>query len=144
MPQSRGGLMLYNWASENPNHVSAIAGIYTVCDLSSWPGLVKASAAYGTTAQELGKNLHQHNPLDRLAPLAKHKIPILHIHGDNDRPVPIERNAAELVRRYGELGGRAELIVIPGKGHEEAKEIFQCQQVVDFVIQHARGPSPQD
>ena len=144
MPQSRGGLMLYNWAAENPKHVAAVAGIYTVCDLSSWPGLAKASAAYGTTEQEFGKNLHHHNPLERLAPLAKQKIPILHIHGDRDRPVPIERNAAELVRRYRELGGEAELIVVPGKGHEEAKEIFQRQQLVDFVMQHAHRPDPQD
>ena len=33
LPQSRGGLMLYNWAVENPGRVSCIAGIYTVCDL---------------------------------------------------------------------------------------------------------------
>jgi hypothetical protein len=39
MPQSRGGLMLYNWAVEHPRRVACIAGIYTVCDLRSFPGL---------------------------------------------------------------------------------------------------------
>ena len=63
---------------------------------------------------------------------------------DSDRPVPIERNAAELVRRYRELGGEAELIVVPGKGHEEAKEIFQRQQLVDFAIEHAHRTGLQD
>ena len=50
--------------------------------------------------------------------------------------------AGERLRR--ELGGEAELIVVPGKGHEEAKEIFQRQQLVDFVMQHAHRPDPQD
>ena len=36
LPQSRGGLMLYNWAAENPERVACIAGIYTVCDLLSY------------------------------------------------------------------------------------------------------------
>ena len=48
MPQSRGGLMLYNWAAEHPNHVACIAGIYTVCDMSSWPGLKPVSYTHLT------------------------------------------------------------------------------------------------
>ena len=38
LAQSRG-LMLYNWAAENPQCVDRIAGIYTVCDLRSYPGI---------------------------------------------------------------------------------------------------------
>ena len=37
LPQSRGGLMLYNWAAEHPDRVSCIAGIYPACDLRSFP-----------------------------------------------------------------------------------------------------------
>ena len=138
MPQSRGGLMLYNWAVENPDHVVCIAGIYTVCDMSSWPGLKRASAAYEMSEDALAGVLQKHNPIDRLGPLAETGIPILHIHGDSDKAVPLERNAGELVRRYRKLGGKIKLIVVPGKGHEEAPEIFQCQQVVDFVIRNTR------
>lgn len=138
MPQSRGGLMLYNWAAEHPNQVACIAGIYTVCDMSSWPGLKRASTAYEMSEQQLAAVLPKHNPIDRLAPLAEAGIPILHIHGDSDKPAPIERNAGELARRYRKLGGKIKLIIVPGKGHEEAPEIFQCQKVVDFVIKHAR------
>ena len=138
MPQSRGGLMLYNWAAEHPNHVACIAGIYTVCDMSSWPGLTRAAPAYEMTEDELAQVLPEHNPIDRLAPLAAAEIPILHIHGDSDKPVPLERNSGELACRYRRLGGNVTLIVVPGKGHEEAQEIFQCQQVVDFVLKHAR------
>ena len=71
--------------------------------------------------------------------MGKAGIPILHIHGDSDRPAPIERHAGEVARRYRKLGGKIQLIVVPGKGHEEATEIFQRQQVVDFVIKNARS-----
>ena len=141
MPQSRGGLMLYNWAAEYPDHVACVAGIYTVCDMSSWPGLKRAAPAYGLSEDELAAVLSQHNPIDRLQPLADAGIPILHIHGDSDKPAPIEENSGELARRYRELGGSIQLVVVPGKGHEEAPEIFQCQQVVDFVIRNARSGS---
>ncbi|MCH2202185.1 MAG: prolyl oligopeptidase family serine peptidase [Fuerstiella sp.] len=139
MPQSRGGLMLYNWAAEYPNHVACIAGIYTVCDMSSWPGLKRASPAYEMSEQQLAEVLSKHNPIDRLRPLAESCIPILHIHGDSDTACPVERNAGELERRYRKLGGKIKLIVVPGKGHEEAPEFFQSQQVVDFVIENARS-----
>jgi hypothetical protein len=136
LPQSRGGLMLYNWAVENPSHVACIAGIYTVCDLRSYPGLDRACGAYGLSAAELAAHLAEHNPIDRLAPLAKAGVPILHIHGDADKVVPLEKNAGELARRYRELGGQVRLIVIPGKGHQVCNEFFQCQELVDFVAEH--------
>ena len=88
--RSRGGLMLYNWAVENPDKVSGIAGIYPVCNVTSYPGLKRACGAYKMTAEELEAKLKEHNPPERLAPLAKAKIPIYHIHGDNDKVVPLE------------------------------------------------------
>ena len=141
LPQSRGGLMLYNWAAENPDRVACIAGIYPVCDLRSFPRLERACAAYGLTAAELRAHLAEHNPIDRLAPLAKANVPILHVHGETDRVVPIEPNSAELARRYRALGGTVRLIVVPHQGHQESDQFFHCQELVDFVIANlARGP----
>jgi len=134
LPQSRGGLMLYNWAAEHPDQVQCIGGIYTVCDQSSWPGLAVSSPAYGLTEQELRSHLAEHNPIDRLLPLVKAGVPILHIHGDADALVPLDRNAGELVRRYRELGGRARLIVIKGKGHEVCREFFENEALVAFFL----------
>ncbi|MEZ5302011.1 MAG: hypothetical protein R3F11_15405 [Verrucomicrobiales bacterium] len=37
LARSRGGLMLYNWAAENPGKVGGIAGIYPVGNLKSYP-----------------------------------------------------------------------------------------------------------
>ena len=136
LPQSRGGLMLYNWAIENPGRVACIAGIYTVCDLRSYPGLARACGAYSLSVSELEAHLAEHNPIDRLSPLAKAGVPILHVHGDADTVVPLEKNSGELARRYRALGGNVRLIVIPGKGHQVCAEFFQCQELVDFVAAH--------
>lgn len=133
LAQSRGGLMMYNWAVENPEKVRCIAGIYTVCDMRSYPGLSRAAKAYGMTEAELEKALPQHNPVDRLEPLAKAKVPLLHIHGDSDKVVPLEANSKTLIERYKALGGSAELIVVPGKGHAELDEFFQDPRVLKFL-----------
>lgn len=133
LPQSRGGLMLFNWASLHPSEVVRIAGIYPVCDLRSYPGLTVASKAYGMTEQELEAQLKQHNPIDLLSPLARANVPVLFIHGDSDKVVPLQDNSAEFARRYRKLGGAAKLIIVPGKGHEEVDEFFKSAPFVTFL-----------
>ena len=135
LPRSRGGLMLYNWACENPDSVAGIAGIYPVCNVTSYPGVAKACRAYEMTAAELTAQLTKHNPIDRLAPLAKAKVPIFHIHGDKDTVVPLKDNSGEVAKRYRALGGAMELVVPPGQGHNMWQGFFQCQKLVDFVIE---------
>jgi alpha-beta hydrolase superfamily lysophospholipase len=137
--RSRGGLMLYAWACENPYKVGAIAGIYPVCDIASYPGIETAAKAYGLTAGELRSELQKHNPLDRLQPLAKAGVPLFAIHGDADRVVPLERNSGEMARRYAALGGKMDLVVPKGQGHNMWRGFFECQELVDFVIKHARA-----
>jgi pimeloyl-ACP methyl ester carboxylesterase len=136
LARSRGGLMLYNWAAENPQSVAAIAGIYPVGDLESWPGLGKASHAYGLTPVELSARLPAHNPIERLAPLAKAGVPIMHIHGDKDRTVPLAQHSAEIKRRYDQLGGQMTLEIIKGGGHDMNPHWFENQALVDFIIRH--------
>ena len=141
LPQSRGGLQFYNWAAQHSASVERIAGIYPVGDLRSYPGLDKAAPAYGLTSEQLEKELAAHNPIDLLDPIAKAGIPIFHIHGDSDTLVPLEANSGEIARRYRALGGSMELVVVAGKGHEEADEFFQSQRLLDFIIQeHPQTP----
>ena len=142
LARSRGGLMLYNWAVEHPDSVACIAGIYPVCNLNTYPGIDKACGAYGMTRQQLTDVIAQHNPVDRVEPLAKAGVPMLHIHGDVDTVVPLEMNSGELARRYRHFGGEMTLIVMKGQGHNMWPGWFQCQQLVDFVIAHARGNGP--
>jgi len=137
LARSRGGLMLYAWAAENPDKVCCITGIYPVCNIASYPGLRRASGAYGLTANELNAQLTEHNPIDRLAPLAKAKVPIFHIHGDMDRVVPLDKNSAIIKQRYDALGGPMTLEVVKGQGHNMWAGWFQSQVLVDFLIKHA-------
>jgi pimeloyl-ACP methyl ester carboxylesterase len=132
LAQSRGGLMIYNWATENPDKVRCVVGIYPICALS--PQMLKKSApAYGMTPEELEKQIKEHSPIDRLEPLAKAGVPILHIHGDADKVVPLEKNSKIMLERYTALGGKMQLIVVPGKGHEEIPEYFQEPRLVQFL-----------
>lgn len=139
LARSRGGLMLYNWAAENPQSVGGVAGIYPVCNIASYPGVQRAAGAYGMNAKDLEAKLTEHNPIDRLELLAKAKVPILHIHGDKDGTVPLEANSAELGRRYKALGGPVEIAVIPGQGHNMWKGWFESQELTDFAIARALG-----
>ena len=138
LARSRGGLMLYNWAVEHPGSVGGIAGIYPVCDLRSYPGIDRAAGAYGMTPAQLTEVLARHNPVDRLEPLARAGVPVFHIHGDVDTVVPIEANPAELARHYRRFGGAMTLKVIRGQGHNMWPGWFQCQELADFVIAHAK------
>lgn len=137
LARSRGGLMLYNWAVENPEKVGGIAGIYPVCNLESYPGLKKAAPAYQLTTEDLRKRLPLHNPIERLAPLAKAGVPILHLHGDNDRIVPHRDNSAILARNYQALGGPISLEVFAGQGHNMWTGWFQSESLTVFVIRSA-------
>ena len=137
LARSRGGLMLYCWAVDNPEKVNCIAGIYPVCNIASYPGLNRACGAYGMTEPELAANLAAHNPIDRLSSLAKARVPIFHIHGNIDKVVPLDANSGLVAKRYEDLGGKMDLQIAEGQGHNMWKGFFECQPLVDFVIQHA-------
>ena len=141
LARSRGGLMLYNWAAENPEYVACIAGIYPVCNLRSYPGLARACDAYGMSEEQLAAELVEHNPIDRLAPLAKAKVPIFHIHGDSDSVVPLDKNSGVVKERYDRLGGEMELEIVKGQGHNMWSGWFNSHSLVDFVIAHGKNQS---
>ena len=137
LARSRGGLMLYGWAAENPGKVSGAAGIYPVCNIASYPGVAKAAPAYGLTAEEMAGELTKHNPVDRLRPLAEAKVPVFHIHGDSDTVVPLAANTALLAERYRGLGGPVEVEVVVGRGHDMWEGWFRSERLTDFVIERA-------
>lgn len=133
--------MLYSWACDNPDKVGGIAGIYPVCSIASYPGVDKAASAYEMTAAQLQDALTLHNPVDRLEPLAKAKVPLFAIHGDVDAVVPLGLNSGAVADRYKALGGKMELVVPKGQGHNMWSGFFECQELVDFVLRHARSES---
>lgn len=124
---SRGGLYVYNWASRNPRCVGAIYGDNPVCDFKSWPGgkgvgpgspddwrALQQCYGFRTEADALA---YRGNPLDRLAPLARARVPIVHVCGDADEVVPYPENTVILRERYERLGGTIHVIVKPGLHH---------------------------
>ena len=139
LARSRGGLMAFNWASDHPQSVAGIAGIYPVCNLASYPGLAKAAPAYHLEPEVLQRHLARYNPLDRLRPLARAHVPVFLLHGDIDTLVPLDANSGELASRYRALKGPVDLQIAHGQGHNMWTGFFECEPLVEFVIR--RGGS---
>jgi alpha-beta hydrolase superfamily lysophospholipase len=139
--RSRGGLWVTSWALGNPDKVAGIAGIYPVLDLRTYPSLAKAAPAFELSEAELKSKLEDLNPINHVEVLARHKVPVFIIHGDDDKVVPLKQNSAELVARYKSAGQRnaVTLIVAEGQGHNYWEGFFRCQSLVDFVIARAKA-----
>lgn len=140
--RSRGGLWVCNWACDHPDRFAGIAGIYPVYDLRSYPALSKAAPAYGLSESELSSRLNEFNPIARAGVLAKAKLPVYIIHGDEDKVVPLEANSAALASLYRAAGNESAITVnvVKGQGHNFWEGFFQCQELVDFVVKVAKQP----
>lgn len=139
--QSRGGLITLAWAFRNPDKVRAWAGIYPVCNLTSWPmrfSRKETLADFALTEDALLSRLGEFNPVDKLAGLASRKVPMFSVHGDKDGPVPYEENTGLLKERYEAAGGECTVKIIPGGGHEISPAFFECQELIDFIVKHSR------
>jgi lysophospholipase L1-like esterase/pimeloyl-ACP methyl ester carboxylesterase len=144
---SRGGLYCYNWAIANPGKVSCIYGDAPVCDFKSWPGgkgkgkgspdnwaRVLTLWGFKDEAEALA---YQGNPVDKLASLAKAKVPLIHVFGDVDDVVPPDENTLLLTERYRQLGGTIELIAKAGVGHHP-HGLQDSSLVVNFLAKHSK------
>ena len=143
---SRGGLYAYRFASEYPERVAVIYGDAAVADFKSWPGgKGKGKGSGGDWAavikcygfkDEAEALAYPGNPIDRLEPLAKAKIALIHVVGDADDIVPPAENAAIIGERYKALGGTFEIIHKPGVGHHP-HGLDDPTPVVKFILEHA-------
>jgi len=143
--RSRGGLWVTSWACDHVDQVAGIAGIYPVFDLRTYPGLVKAAPAYGLTADELTAKRGDHNPIERVDILAKAKVPVFIIHGDEDKTVPLRENSAEFSARFKAAGAQdaVTLVVAKGQGHNYWEGFFRCPELVEFAIDRALNGAAQ-
>ncbi len=139
--RSRGGLWVSSWAASAPDKVAGISGIYPVFDFLTYPGLKRAAPAYGLGPDRLEAAAAELNPINKAGLLAKAGIPVFIIHGEDDKVVPLEKNSAELKRRYEAVGrgNQIELITIKGQGHNFWPGFFHCQELVDFTIARAKA-----
>ncbi len=143
---SRGGLIIYNWATANADKVACIYADAPVCDFKSWPGgqgkgkgsprdWQQCLKVYGLTEAEA--LAYDQNPLDHLKPLAEANVPLLHVVGDADDVVPVEENTGILEERYQALGGSIQVIHKPGVGHHP-HSLKDPGPIVAFVLKNTR------
>ncbi|MEL7499378.1 MAG: HEAT repeat domain-containing protein [Planctomycetota bacterium] len=139
--RSRGGLWCSSWAIENPERVAGFAGIYPVFDLASYPGLDRAAPAYELSEGDLTSALAQWNPIASVEQMAKAKIPVFLIHGDQDKLVPLKQNSQAFFDAYRRAGAEKliELEVAEGQWHNAWEGFFRCQKLIDFVIERANA-----
>jgi pimeloyl-ACP methyl ester carboxylesterase len=144
LAHSHGGLLAYGWAFRHPECVDRIAGMSPATDFRSYPTLANVvrlppkELGYGMSLEELDRRAGEFNPIDNLAPLAKAGVKILHIHGDTDTLVPTGANSTELARRYRDLGGVAEVILLKGlpaakRGHD-GPELYESAPLLKFLL----------
>lgn len=145
--QSRGGLMMLSWATQHPDKLQALVGIYPVFNLESWP-LKNSKAAtladYQLTEDELRAKLAELNPVNHLKGLLEKKVPLFVVHGDNDVVVPHRDNTLLVKDRYEAGGGSIAVKIIPGEGHQELPVFFECQELIDFVLKQAQDVKAAD
>ena len=142
---SRGGLMIYNWAKVNPDHVAGIYADAPVLDFKSWPGGPRRKTnegqqrtwdtllkAYGfqDDAEALA---YASNPVDHTKQIFDAQIPLFHICGGSDIVVPYSENTGLFKHRYQRAGGTLfQEIVKPHIGHHP-HSIPNPVPLVEFV-----------
>jgi hypothetical protein len=144
LAHSHGGLIAYGWAIRYPESVDRIGGMCPATDFRSYPGLATVvtlpakGLGYGLTLEELERRATEFNPVDNLAPLAKEGVKIFQLHGDKDLLVPTNANATEFGRRYRELGGSAEIVLLkdlgPTRRGHDGPELYDSAQLLKFLV----------
>lgn len=139
---SRGGLFAFNWAARHPTRVTCLYVDAPVCDFKSWPAgwgkgpgspsdWARCKEVYGLTDEQA--RAYAYNPVDNLAPLAAHHVPILSICGDADEVVPFDENTQVVQKRYSELDGPITVIVKPGVKHHP-HSLKDPAPIVEFIL----------
>src|SRR5262249_19104858 len=137
----------YGWAFRHPECVDRIAGMSPATDFRTYPTLPNVVAGptkgldYALSLGELDRRAGEFNPIDNLAPLATARVKILHVHGDEDTLGPTDANSKELARRYRELGGEAEIVLLKGLGAERANSrghdgpgLYESAALLKFLL----------
>lgn len=140
---SRGGLIVYNWAAQNPDKVACIYADAPVMDFKSWPMGKGKYAGSETDIQQLMKAygfkneaeaLKWHgNPLDHVEKIARAGFPVLHVVGDADEIVPVEENTALFEKGMKEKKGNIRVIHKPGIGHHP-HSLNNPEKIVNFIL----------
>jgi len=141
---SRGGLIVYNWASKNTKKVACIYADAPVCDIKSWPGgLYNGQGSVEAWEKCLNaykldeKSVLQFEgiPVYTAVTVAKAGIPVFHVCGVADKVVPYEENTKLLAENFRNAGGEIEVILKEGVGHHP-HSLEDPKPIVDFILKN--------
>jgi len=145
---SRGGLIIYNWAVQNPDKVACIYADAPVLDGSSWPGgfgsgkgspvdWERFKQAY--QINNLADSMHfKGDPIHQAAAIAKTGIPLIHVCGDADQVVPISENTDSFEEQILSNGGQIKVIRKEGVRHHP-HSLEDPQEILKFVLKNSGG-----
>ncbi|MBI6117852.1 GDSL-type esterase/lipase family protein [Salegentibacter maritimus] len=140
---SRGGLILYNWAEQNPEKVAGIYADAPVFDGKSWPGgfgsgkgnakdWERFKKAYGLKSDWEIKTF-QGDPIHKIKSIAQGGYPIFHIVGETDNLVPIAENTIPFEDGVKKYGGNIKTIYKPNNGHHP-HSLQNPTPIVNFIM----------
>ncbi len=145
---SRGGLIIFNWARQNPKKVSCIYGDAPVCDFKSWPGGKGKGKGDGRSWMQCQKAYDfkteadalawKENPIDNAAAIAKAKIPVMIVYGKADVVVPDFENCLIFEKNFKAAGGDIVMIGKENCGHHP-HSLKDPKQIVDFVLKNTNS-----
>ncbi|MDO5977371.1 GDSL-type esterase/lipase family protein [Flavivirga spongiicola] len=141
---SRGGLIVYNWAAENPEKVACIYADAPVLDGTSWPG-GKGKGIGSADDWEIFKKMYhiasekalvdfKGNPIHKTASIAKAGFPMMHVCGEADKVVPVNENTRLFEQKIEEAGGNISTIYKADVGHHP-HSLENSTPIVDFILQ---------
>ncbi len=139
---SRGGLIVYNWASQNTDKVACIYADAPVLDIKSWPGGLYSGIgseadwqacleAYGLDEESVWD--YESIPLNNAVGVAEAGIPVIHVCGLEDQVVPYCENTGKLVQVFEEAGNEMRLILKEGVGHNP-HSLKDPAPIVEFIL----------
>jgi hypothetical protein len=140
---SRGSFYAYNWALENGEKISCIYADNPPLDIKSWPGGL-GKGVKSKNDWKLFQRMHRLrsdkdaidyklNPLDRAAEIARLNFPILHVCGSEDEFSPVDENTLPFQKKILENGGRMEVIIKQGVGHQP-HSLEDPAPIVKFIL----------
>jgi acetyl esterase/lipase len=121
------------------DEVCGMIGISAGYDISAQYTFEEARNGVGMMETLVGvmdgrENFHSASPISYVAPDVP---PVLLIHGDADRTVPVEQ-AIEFHAALQRVGGQSELKVYPGRGHSEIFFTAMNEERPQLVVDIAR------
>jgi hypothetical protein len=129
---SRGGILIYNWAAENPGRVACVYADNVLLDLNYWPdsATLKQDFHLKNIKEIQGLKL---SPVDKIPQIVKVGYSMLHLLADADGAVDTVKNTLRFETDVKALGGEITVIHKPGFKHHPHSQP-NPSPIVDFIL----------